>query len=163
MSEVVGPDALRIGTQEREDAVRALGEHFAAGRLPVEEYEKRVTLALEAQLRGDLKPLFVDLPAPHPAFMLPPPAPRAMPMLPAYPPPPSYPVVYSDKNRIAAGVLQILLPFGVGRFYTGHVGIGIAQLLTAFMFVGIIWSIVDGIILLVSGGTDSHGRRLLDS
>ena len=77
--------------------------------------------------------------------------------------PTPYQVVYSDKNRIAAGVLQIVLPFGVGRFYTGHTGIAVAQLLTSLFFVGIIWSFVDGIILLASGGTDAQGRRLRDS
>ena len=160
VSELAGPDDLRIGTQEREDAVRVLGDHFAAGRLPVDEYEKRVTDALEAQIRGDLRPLFTDLPAPYPPFMIPPVAPIiAAPVYPLSP----YPVAYSDKNRIAAGVLQILLPFGIGRFYTGHTGIAIAQLLTSLIFVGVIWSFVDGIILLVSGGTDSNGRRLRDS
>ena len=154
------PDVLRIGTQEREDAVRALGEHFAAGRLPVDEYEKRVTEALESQTRGELRPLFADLPAPYPAFMIPPPAP-IMPM-PVYPPTP-YTPAYSDKNKIAAGILQILLPFGVGRFYTGHTGIAVAQLLTSLLFIGVIWSIIDGIILLISGGTDGEGRRLRDS
>jgi DUF1707 SHOCT-like domain/TM2 domain len=153
-------DALRIGTQEREDAVRVLGDHFAAGRLPVDEYEKRVTEALESQTRGGLRPLFADLPAPYPAFMVPPPQP-IMPM-PVYPPTP-YHAVYSDKNKLAAGLLQILLPFGIGRFYTGHNGIAVAQMLTSVLFIGVIWSIVDGIILLVSGGTDAQGRRLRDS
>lgn len=165
VNEPVDPDALRIGTQEREDAARVLGEHFAAGRLQVDEYEKRVTDALEAQTRAGLRPLFADLPAPFPAFMRPPPQPIAPPpmaVIPLYPPAP-YPVVYSDKNRIAAGVLQILLPFGIGRFYTGHTGIAVAQLLTSLLFIGIIWSFVDGIILLASGGTDAQGRRLRDS
>ena len=160
MSELVGPDALRIGMQEREDAVRVLGEHFAAGRLPVDEYETRVTDVLEAQTRGELRPLFGDLPAPYPAFMIPPAAP-IMPV-PAYPAT-HYQAGYSDKNKIAAGVLQILLPFGIGRFYTGDTRIAVAQLLTSLLFVGVIWSFVDGIILLVSGGTDGKGRRLRDS
>jgi TM2 domain-containing membrane protein YozV len=161
VSELVGPDALRIGTQEREDAVRVLGEHFAAGRLSVDEYEKRVTEALESQTRGDLRPLFVDLPAPYPAFMIPP-APPPLVTMPAYPPAP-YGVAYSDKNKLAAGLLQIVLPFGIGRFYTGHTGIALAQLFTSLIFVGVIWSFVDGIVLLVSGGTDGQGRRLRDS
>jgi uncharacterized protein DUF1707/TM2 domain-containing protein len=173
VSEPAGPDALRIGTQEREDAVRVLGEHFAAGRLQVDEYEKRVTDALESQTRGDLRPLFADLPAPYPAFLVPPAlapsdtnlwqnAGGTVVLMPAYPPAPP-PVVYSDKNRLAAGILQILLPFGIGRFYTGHTGIAVAQLLTSLLFIGVIWSFVDGIILLVSGGTDGQGRRLRDS
>ena len=154
------PDALRIGTQEREDAVRVLGEHFAAGRLPVDEYEKRVTEALESQTRGELRPLFADLPAPYPGFMVPPVQPIMS--MPAYRPN-TYVVEYSDKNRLAAGILQILLPFGIGRFYTGHTGIAVAQLLTSVLFIGVVWSIIDGIIFLVSGGTDAQGRRLRDS
>lgn len=138
--------------------VRVLGDHFAAGRLPVDEYEKRVTDALESQTRGELRPLFADLPAPYPAFMIPPP----IMAIPVYPPT-QYQMVYSDKNKIAAGVLQILLPFGVGRFYTGHTGIAVAQLLTSLLFIGIIWSFIDGIVLLISGGTDGQGRRLRDS
>ncbi|MCZ9344600.1 TM2 domain-containing protein, partial [Streptomyces sp. TRM76130] len=37
---------------------------------------------------------------------------------------------YSDKSKIVAGLLQIFLGgFGVGRFYVGSVGVGVAQLL----------------------------------
>jgi hypothetical protein len=159
VSEPAGRDALRIGTQEREDAVRVLGDHFAAGRLPMEEYEQRVTEALEAKTRGELRPLFADLPAPYPGFMVPPVVPPPVPTYPVHYDRP-LPVVYSDKSRIAAGVLQIVLPFGVGRFYTGHMGIGLAQLLTVFIGVGVIWSMIDGVLLLVNGGTDGRGRPL---
>ncbi|MFF6782078.1 NINE protein [Streptomyces sp. NPDC012510] len=67
---------------------------------------------------------------------------------------------YSDKSKIVAGILSLFLgAFGVGRFYIGHVGLGIAQLLTCG---GLgIWSLVDGIILLTSSNTtDSNGRVL---
>jgi hypothetical protein len=65
----------------------------------------------------------------------------------------------SNKSKVAAGLLQIFLGyFGVGRFYTGHAGIGILQLLTCGGFG--IWSLIDGIVLLVSDSTDSHGRLL---
>ena len=159
MSDVGGLDGLRIGTREREDSIRMLGEHFAEGRLPMEEYEQRVDGAVQAQTRGQLRALFTDLPAPYPPFMAPPPMPVVY--VPAAPVP--YHSGYSDKNKVAAGLLQILLPFGAGRFYTGHTGIAIAQLITAFFFVGVIWSVIDGIILLTSGGSDSYGRRLRDS
>jgi TM2 domain-containing membrane protein YozV len=66
----------------------------------------------------------------------------------------------SDKNQLAAGLLQILLPFGIGRFYTGHTGIGLAQLLTAPLFIGVVWSWIDGILFLVNGGRDAQGRPL---
>lgn len=158
-------DELRIGTQEREDAVRALGDHFADGRIPVDEYEERVGHALEARTRADLRPLFVDLPAPHPAFMTPPPA--AAPLVRAFAPDPlavndpaSSPALYSERSRVAAGALQIFLPFGIGRFYTGHTGIAVAQLVTSFMFVGVIWCWIDGIMMLANGGTDVDGRPL---
>lgn len=158
MNASVGSDDLRVGTTERETAIRILGEHFAEGRLAVEEYEQRVSAALESKTRGDLRPLFRDLPPPYPAFMTPPV--RQTP-LPVYRPS-TDPAVMSDKSKVAAGVLQIMLPFGVGRFYTGHTGLALAQLLTSFMFVGIVWSVIDGILLLVNGGRDIHGRRLRD-
>jgi Domain of unknown function (DUF1707) len=53
---------LRIGDTERDAAVRALGEHFAAGRLTKEEYDERSDLALRARTDSDLRPLFADLP-----------------------------------------------------------------------------------------------------
>lgn len=67
---------------------------------------------------------------------------------------------YSDKSKIVAGVLQLLLGgLGVGRFYTGHIGMAIAQLLTCG---GLgIWALIDGIILLTKdGATDAQGRVL---
>ncbi|MGI5447509.1 TM2 domain-containing protein [Streptomyces sp. CA-243310] len=67
---------------------------------------------------------------------------------------------YSEKSKIVAGVLQLTLgSFGVGRFYMGDVGIGLAQLFTCG---GLgIWALIDGIILLVSDDkTDANGRIL---
>ncbi|MDX3077970.1 TM2 domain-containing protein [Streptomyces sp. NPDC088354] len=66
----------------------------------------------------------------------------------------------SDKSKIVAGVLQLLLGgLGIGRFYVGDVGIGIAQLLTCGGFG--IWSLIDGILFLTSNDrTDSQGRLL---
>jgi hypothetical protein len=57
--------SLRIGDAEREEACRALGEHFAAGRLTRAEFDERTTTAWSARTRADLTPLFADLPAPH--------------------------------------------------------------------------------------------------
>jgi len=59
-----GPE-LRIGDAEREAAVGALGEHYAAGRLSKEEFDERADVAWAARTRSALWPLFVDLP--HPA------------------------------------------------------------------------------------------------
>lgn len=159
------PDALRIGTAEREEASRVLGEHFSEGRLTTDEYESRVSASLEAETRAQLRPLFEDLPAPQPACLLPPPTPFPQvfdgPL--GYPmPPPPLPAIPSPKSKTLAGVLQIVFPFGVGRFYTGHVGMAVGQLLVTLLTFGIgaIWPFVDGIVLLVNGGTDSRGRQL---
>ncbi|MFG2944999.1 TM2 domain-containing protein [Streptomyces adustus] len=67
---------------------------------------------------------------------------------------------YSEKSKIVAGVLQLALGgFGVGRFYMGNVGIGLAQLFTCGGFG--IWALIDGIILLTgNSATDSEGRIL---
>ncbi|MGP4110418.1 TM2 domain-containing protein [Streptomyces sp. 4N509B] len=66
---------------------------------------------------------------------------------------------YSDKSKIAAGLLQLTVGyFGVGRFYTGHTGIAVAQLLTCGGCG--VWALIDGIILLATDSTDPHGRPL---
>ena len=71
-------------------------------------------------------------------------------------------IAYSDKQKVVAGVLQILLPFGIGRFYIGDTGTGVAQLLVSLVTCGIggIWSMIDGILLLTGRPTDSQGRPL---
>lgn len=55
------PD-VRIGTAERERAFSLLGEHFAAGRLSPAEFDERSAAAGRAVTRGELIPLFADLP-----------------------------------------------------------------------------------------------------
>src|SRR6185295_2393294 len=60
------PHSIRIGTAEREQAVRALGDHFAQGRLGPEEFEERTTAAYTARTAADLDRLFDDLPRPAP-------------------------------------------------------------------------------------------------
>ncbi|MFD6890490.1 TM2 domain-containing protein [Streptomyces sp. NPDC059957] len=67
---------------------------------------------------------------------------------------------YSDKSKLVAGLLQIFLGgLGIGRFYTGHTGMAIAQLLTCG---GLgIWALIDGILFLVKDDrTDKAGRVL---
>ncbi|QYJ04647.1 TM2 domain-containing protein [Nocardioides panacisoli] len=68
----------------------------------------------------------------------------------------------SDKSKVVAGVLQVVLPFGVGRFYTGHVGLGIAQLVVTLVTcgVGALWPFIDGIVILAGQPTDPQGRLL---
>jgi hypothetical protein len=57
---------IRIGTAERNAAMKALDEHLAAGRLQVEEYGERSAIAANAITAPELAALFDDLPAPHP-------------------------------------------------------------------------------------------------
>ena len=64
---MTGPYELRIGDAEREAAVSALGEHYAAGRLTKQEYDERADRALAARTQMELFPLFADLPRPQAA------------------------------------------------------------------------------------------------
>ncbi|RJO69352.1 TM2 domain-containing protein [Nocardia panacis] len=70
---------------------------------------------------------------------------------------------YSDKQKLLAGLLEILLPFGIGRFYLGHTGIAIAQLLLTFLCgIGAVWCVIDGILILAGNVRDPYGRPLRD-
>ncbi|MEV6417591.1 DUF1707 domain-containing protein [Kribbella sp. NPDC051718] len=53
---------IRIGDQEREEAVSRLGAHYEAGRLSADEHQERVGEALQAKTQADLAALFADLP-----------------------------------------------------------------------------------------------------
>jgi TM2 domain-containing membrane protein YozV len=89
---------------------------------------------------------------------------------------------YSDKSKVTAGLLQLLLGIilvgGVGRLYSGNVGLGVAQLVVSFVawfcfFCGFfvllpwivtfgawVWFIVDGILVLTGRPVDGQGRPL---
>ena len=68
---------LRIGDREREAAVDALGEHYAAGRLSKDEYDERAETAWSARTQRDLTAPFADLPGPQPSGAEPPRAPSS--------------------------------------------------------------------------------------
>ena len=59
-------DQLRLSDAEREAAVARLGEHYAAGRLDKDEYDERSDAIWSARTRGDLRPVFRDLPGSGP-------------------------------------------------------------------------------------------------
>jgi hypothetical protein len=65
-----------------------------------------------------------------------------------------------DSNRwlITLLLCWFLGPFGVHRFYTGHIGIGVVQLLT-FGMCGI-WSFIDLIIILIGNFKDADGNPI---
>jgi TM2 domain-containing membrane protein YozV len=90
---------------------------------------------------------------------------------------------YSDKSKLAAGLLQLLPGFflalgGIGRLYAGNTSLGIAQILVTvlgwicflcgFFFIfpflvtagAWLWAVIDGVILLAGRPTDGQGRLL---
>ncbi|HEY0699089.1 MAG TPA: TM2 domain-containing protein [Micromonospora sp.] len=78
---------------------------------------------------------------------------------------PGGPVGVSDKSKVVAGILGILLGgFGVGRFYIGDTRTGVLQLVVTLVTCGLgsIWGLIDGILILINGGVDGQGRPLRD-
>jgi TM2 domain-containing membrane protein YozV len=74
-------------------------------------------------------------------------------------------IPYSEKQKIVAGLLQIFLgSFGVGRFYTGHTGIAILQIVVVWFTcgAGALWPLIDGVMMLAGSVTDAEGRPLRD-
>jgi len=57
---------VRIGTEEREQAVQLLSQHLSAGRLELAEFEERVSAVYAARTAAQLAALFRDLPGPLP-------------------------------------------------------------------------------------------------
>ena len=55
-------DALRLSDADREAAVDLLGEQYAVGRLSRDEFDERSDAVWSARTRGDLAPIFADLP-----------------------------------------------------------------------------------------------------
>ncbi|MCE5292091.1 MAG: DUF1707 domain-containing protein [Nocardiaceae bacterium] len=55
-------DKIRIGDTEREKVLNELGEHFAAGRIDMSEFEQRSSAAGAARFQSELDALLVDLP-----------------------------------------------------------------------------------------------------
>jgi hypothetical protein len=60
-------DSLRVGDAEREAVAAELREHYAQGRLSLEDFNQRVDAAFAARTRGDLDKLINDLPHAKPA------------------------------------------------------------------------------------------------
>jgi hypothetical protein len=54
---------IRVGDAEREAAANSLREHYAAGRLTMEEFQERLDAALTAKTDLDLAKLTEDLPS----------------------------------------------------------------------------------------------------
>lgn len=75
-----------------------------------------------------------------------------------------------QKSKLAAGLFGIFLGmFGVHRFYLGHIGIGVAQLLITVLSCGLlswatwIWGLIEGILILAGSiNKDAKGIALKD-
>jgi len=59
-----GPHALRIGDAERDAAAADLGEHYAAGRLNLDELHLRLDAVFASKTFGQLTRVMTDLPGP---------------------------------------------------------------------------------------------------
>ncbi|MCW2797130.1 TM2 domain-containing protein [Nocardioides sp.] len=75
---------------------------------------------------------------------------------------PTLGIPYSDKSKIVAALLQILIPLGIGRFYIGDNKTGTWQVVVTVLTCGIgaLWPFIDGIIMLASDSKDAQGRLL---
>ncbi len=83
------------------------------------------------------------------------------------------------KSSVAAGLLQLFFGFlGLGRFYLGYIGVGVAQLvlwiasLLVWLFVSMVfgwimlavlgvWVLVEAIMMIAGAIPDADGRRLV--
>jgi TM2 domain-containing membrane protein YozV len=82
----------------------------------------------------------------------------------------------SDKSATSAGLLQLFFGlFGIGRFYIGSTQIAVAQLCVGLfglvfglfclfglpaLFGGIVWAIVDAVLIFTGNVKDEYGRKL---
>jgi hypothetical protein len=114
------------------------------------------------------------------------PAGYPVPMAAAYDPLTGQP--YSDKNKLVAGLLQLLpavffLVGGIGRLYAGNIALGVTQLVLSItvgwicLICGIfllgvpfiisgglwLWFVIDGIMMLAGRPVDGQGRPLRPS
>lgn len=53
---------LRVGDAERDAAAADLGDHYAAGRLTLDEFHERLSQVLAARTQGELSEVLADLP-----------------------------------------------------------------------------------------------------
>ena len=101
-------DELRLSDAERDAASQALGEHFAQGRLDADEHAERHERIWTAKTRGDIPPVFADLPGGSPLHPAPPRVPGPPPGAPPWVAPTRYP-----KPRRMGLPLPIKIAFGL--------------------------------------------------
>lgn len=123
---------VRIGTSEREEAVRALAEHMTQGRLDVSEYDQRVALANAAKTRAELAEIFEDLPEPNPMRALTTHKPTAVPV-----PAQASPLIEKDKSSNAKAII------------IGFVIFSVAAIVTVTAILGEWWALIPAFLIVV--------------
>jgi hypothetical protein len=101
---------VRIGTSEREEAIRALAEHLTEGRLEIAEYDQRSALVAAAKTRGELAAIFDDLPDPNPMHRTSAPAP--------IPEQPEHPLIQKEKRSRTTVVVVAFVLFALTAIVT---------------------------------------------
>jgi uncharacterized membrane protein len=116
-------DTLRISDADREAAVDLLSEQYAIGRLTRDEFDERSDAVWSAKTRGDLAPIFADLPVQGPARpgRTRAPVPAGAPHRPRWWPVPLAPVVIAlvaltVLTHLPFVLLLVVLFFCVGRW-----------------------------------------------
>jgi Domain of unknown function (DUF1707) len=64
---MAGTGDFRVGDAEREAVAAELREHYAQGRLSLDDFQRRLDASLVAETRNDLDQLISDLPHARPA------------------------------------------------------------------------------------------------
>ncbi|WP_188941624.1 DUF1707 SHOCT-like domain-containing protein [Nakamurella endophytica] len=152
----VDPADLRIGDTDRNSALQALGDHMAAGRIDMAEFDSRSARVTAARTARDLQGLFDDLPEPHPRILgltpgwsgagagasaLVPSAPAAVPAV----PPRSKGQALLAAATASSGLLAVVLFFVL-------MGVGVSNAWLAFLLV----PLVAGVARAVQGQQDGR-------
>jgi hypothetical protein len=153
MTEPADSLGIRIGTAEREAALKALADHMSAGRLDPDEYGDRVALASGARFAGELEPLFADLPGG--------PVTRPMATRPALPPAAAgeAPSKVSEREALggrAGATLVAVSPFIALGLFFGLAALGWDYSWLAFLLIPAAGAIVYG---SSGSGRSGYGRN----
>jgi hypothetical protein len=110
---MAGQAPMRASDQDRQEAVLALSDQFAEGRLDRDEFDRRQGQAQEAVYLHDLDPLFADLPgraAPTTRAEAPSTAPGRRP----------HPAAIAAFGLLSAASTVVLIALAVGAIVSGH-------------------------------------------
>ncbi|MFE5670175.1 DUF1707 domain-containing protein [Agromyces sp. NPDC056523] len=142
----------RLSNAEREEAIARLSEAQIEGRLTPTEYEQRAASVRSAVTRGDLVPLFADLPeaAPTPSATPQPtvlPGPGTLPPPSAGPLPPAPPPVRGSRalgGRMGDTIMALTPFIALGLFFWSGFNGGFAWSWLWFLLVPVVAIIIYG-------------------